>query len=195
MRELLGLSSAAAYFPDLKLVNGRVHQVTSSGEVDLEHEEAVPVGSQTEVQIPRFMRYLNPDSYRVDNAEVLTAAKFVHWSLNDPKVIEKTIEVALRIVKRKMNAFAQRYDLFGRRPELAIWVLDMFHQGRGSVSQVKAALQLSSFSAQLDALSKIDVTGVHEQRLRTVRECVKILMDENVFAGIKFGDDELDPTS
>ncbi|MER8524176.1 hypothetical protein NKH56_33615 [Mesorhizobium sp. M1076] len=194
MRELLGLPSAAAYFADLKLVDGRVHQSTANGDIDLEHEEAVPVGNNTEIQIPRFMRYLNPDSYRVDNAEVLTAAKFVHWSFNDPKVVQKTIDIALRIVKRKTNIFAKKYDLFGRRPELAIWVFDMFHQGRGSVKQVKAALNLSSFSAQLDALSEIDVTGVHEERLKTVRGAVKVLMDEDVFAGIKFGDDELDPT-
>jgi peptidoglycan hydrolase-like protein with peptidoglycan-binding domain len=194
MRELLGLPGAGSYFPDLKLINGRVHQSTSTGDVDLEHEEVVPVGSGTEVQIPRFMRYLNSNSYKLDNTELLTAARLVHWSLNDPKMIEKTIEVSLRIAKRKCKSWATKYDLFGRRPELMIWVFDMFHQGRGSVAKVKAALQLPSFSEQLEALGKIDVTGVHEERLKTVRKAVKVLMDEDVFAGIKFGDDALDPS-
>jgi hypothetical protein len=115
MRELLTLDSAAAYFPDLLLKNGRVHQVTPAGEVDLEHEESVDVGSWTEVQIPRFMKYLNPSSTKINNQEVLTAAKFVHWTVNDSRVIEKTIKVSFGILRRKALSYAVRYDLVGKR--------------------------------------------------------------------------------
>ena len=191
MRELLTLDSAAVYFPDLLLKNGRVHQATSSGEVDLEHEETVSIGDGTEVQIPRFMRYLNPSTTKINNEEVLNAAKFVHWTLNDPRVIEKTVQVSFRILRKKAVSYAARFGLIGKRPELAIWICDMFHQGRGSVAKVKDALILPTFAQQLDALSRIDTTGEHQQRLDTVKTHVRILMDEDRFKDVRFGEGRL----
>lgn len=193
MRELIQLPSAKAYFPDLKLVNGRVHQATAKGDVDLEFEKAVDVGKWTEIQIPRFMAYLNPNSYKINNVEILNAARFVHWTLADPDVVKTTVDVSLGILRRKAKGYGTKFDLIGRRPELAIWVCDMFHQGRGSVQQAKAALKLPTFSAQLEALSRIDTTGMHEERLKTVKEHVDELIDEKRFDGIRFGDPELDP--
>jgi hypothetical protein len=193
MRELLLLPGAQKYFPDLKLVNGRVHQSTESGDIDLELEQAVSVGNRTEIQIPRFMKYLNPSSTRIDNTEIINAAKVVHWTTCDPEVVKKTVSVSLEILKRKAKRYATVYDLFGRRPELAIWVCDMFHQGRGSKAQVKAALKLSTFSDQIEALGRIDTTGMYEERLKTVRACVDQLIGEHRFKGVKFGDEGLDP--
>lgn len=191
MRELLTLENASSYFPDLTLVNGRVHQITPEGNVDLEYEQSVTVGRGTEIQIPRFMRYLNRSSTRIENNEIVNAARLVHWTSNDPEVIRKTILVSLGILKRKARGYAQRYGLYGRRPELAIWICDMFHQGRGSVSQVREALALPTFSEQLNALSRIDVTGQHEGRLRTVKRCVDELIAEQRFSGVRFGEGEL----
>jgi hypothetical protein len=191
MRELLTLPSAAIYFPDLKLVNGRVHYMSDGETSDLEHEERVRVGSRYEWQITRFMRYMNPSSTWMDNEEIMNAAKFVHWATTDPEVVTKTIEVSLGILKRKALSYANRYGLFGRRPELAIWICDMFHQGRGSPSQVRAALALPTFFEQLEALSRIDTTENHGSRLSTVKKYVKILLDENRFNGVKFGEGEL----
>jgi hypothetical protein len=78
-------------------------------------------------------------------------------------------------MKRKIKARAGTFGLVGKRPELAIWVSDMFHHGRGSTSQVRAALALPTFAQQLDALSRIDTTGKHAARLKTVKKKVQVL--------------------
>ena len=188
MRELVQLPSAARYFPDLTLLNGKVARQTDAGPVSLEREEEVDVGSWTETQIPDFMAYLNPSSYRVDEGEVLTAAKFATWALNDKAMRDATVRVSVEIMKRKIKTRAHRYGLIGKRPELALWVSDMFHHGRGSASQVRHALSLPTFEKQLDALSKIDTTGRHTARLNNVKRYVQLLLDEKRFNDVRFGE-------
>lgn len=191
MRELLQLPSAGRYFPDLTLADGKVARKTATGPVSLEREERVSVGSGTETQLPDFMSYLNPSSSRVDETEVLTAAKFAAWAVEDNAMRDATVRVSVGIMKRKIKARAGTFGLIGKRPELAIWVSDMFHHGRGSTNQVKAALALNGLDNQLDALSRIDTTGRHEVRLRSVRQSVQALRDEGRFDNVRFGEGEL----
>lgn len=101
---------------------------------------------------------------------------------------QATVDVSIRIMKGKLKNLAARFGLEGRRPELAIWVSDMYHQGRGSSSKVRAALQLSTFEKQLDALSKIDRTGQHSARLHNVKRRVDQLLAESRFTNAKLGD-------
>ncbi len=187
MRKLLELPSAKRYFPDLILDGGKVARLTASGAKSLEREVSVPVGDGHETQIPDFMQYLNPSSRRVDNAEVITVAKFIDWARNDPGMRANTVIISLGIMKRKAKHWADRFGLHGKRPELAIWISDMFHQGRGSVAEVKAALARPTFEKQLEALSRIDTTGKHAARLRTVRAHVQTLLNEGRFASVEFG--------
>ncbi len=189
MRELLKLPTAKFYFPDLVLQNGKVAKLTQSGPRSLES----PVWSEEhrEMQIPDFMTYMNPSTTRVENAEVLNAAKFIDWALRDPEMLAATVRVSLGIMRRKIASRAATFGLIGRRPELAIWISDMFHQGRGSTKQVKAALALPTFDQQLDALSKIDTTGGQAPRLATVKSCVGKLLSEGRFNGVEFGKDKL----
>jgi len=191
MRELVALPSAKRYFPDLLLVGGKVARRTSNGTVNLEREVEVDVGGWTETQIPDFMTYLNPSSRRLDNQEVIASAKFIAWAEEDPAMLETTIRVSVQIMKRKIGYCARRLDLYGKRPELAIWVSDMFHQGRGSVDLARAALREPTFSRQLETLSKIDTTGNHPERLSTVRQHVQVLLDERRFEGSSFGEGDL----
>lgn len=187
MHELVQLPSCQIYFPDLTLHDGQVAQIVDGSPRTLEREVKVPVGSWVETQIPDFMQYLNPSSKRVEEREVLTAAKFALWAINDPAMRQKTVEVSVDIMKRKLRYRAKMFDLFGKRPELAIWVSDMFHHGRGSQSQVRAALKLETLDAQLDALSEIDTTGKHSARRKTVKRFVEKLMAEGRFEGERLG--------
>lgn len=187
MRELVQLPSCQEYFPDLTLHNGQVAKIVDGQPKTLEREVDVAVGSWVETQIPDFMKYLNPDSRRVDEREVLSAAKFALWAINDPAMRQKTVEVSVDIMKRKLRHRAKMFGLFGKRLELAIWVSDMFHHGRGSRSQVRAALKLNSFEKQLNALSKIDTTGKHAARLKNVKTYVEKLIDEGRFDGQVLG--------
>lgn len=191
MRELVKLPSARRFFPDLTLVDGKVAQVTSTGTVSLEREQEVVVGDGTEIQIVDFIAYLNPSSFKMDEREVVTAAKFATWAVEDSAMRQATVRISVAIMKRKIKARAATFGLIGRRPELAIWISDMFHHGRGSTDQAKAALARPTFAEQLDGLSRIDTTGHHAARLASVKASVKVLLDENRFEGVRFGEGKL----
>jgi hypothetical protein len=191
MRELVQLPSAARFFPDLTLANGKVARKTATGTMSLEREEEVQVGNGTETQIPDFMAYLNPSTFRVDEREALTAAKFAGWAIEDKAMRDATVRVSVAIMKRKIKARAATFGLVGKRPELAIWISDMFHHGRGSTSQVRGALDLPTFASQLEALSRIDTTGQHATRLESVKRSVQVLLDENRFTNLRFGEGSL----
>ncbi|KQW43172.1 MULTISPECIES: hypothetical protein [unclassified Ensifer] len=191
MRELAALPSAKRFFPDLTLVDGVLSRTTDVGTVSLETEYQVTVGNGTEMQLLDFMSYLNPTSQRLEEREVFTAAKFAAWANEDSAMRDATVRVSVRIMKRKIKARAGTFGLVGKRPELAIWISDMFHQGRGSTSQAKAALALPEFADQLEALSRIDTTGQHVERLRTVKRGIKTLLDEGRFENMRFGEGEL----
>lgn len=191
MRELVKLPSAKRFFPDLTLVDGVLCRVTDAGTVSLETEYQVTVGGGTEMQLLDFMRYLNPTSQRLEEREVLTSAKFAAWANEDSAMRDATVRVSVAIMKRKIKARAGTFSLVGKRPELAIWISDMFHQGRGSTRQAKAALALPEFADQLEALSRIDTTGQHTERLRSVKQSVRTLLDEARFANMRFGEGDL----
>ena len=106
-------------------------------------------------------------------------------------MLEATIRVSSEIMKRKIRHWANRLNLIGKRPELAIWVSDMFHQGRGSLDKAREALNQPTLARQLQALSEIDTTGHHAPRRATVRQHVKVLLDEGRFDGAAFGEGAL----
>lgn len=191
MRELVTLSSARRFFPDLTLVNGKLAKASAAGPVSLEKEYEVQVGDGTEMQLVDFMTYLNPSSFKVEEREVLSAAKFAAWANEDSAMRAATVRVSVEIMKRKIKARAATFGLIGKQPELAIWISDMFHQGRGSTSQAKSALALPTLSQQLEGLSKIDTTGQHANRLASVKQSVGLLLDEKRFEGIRFGEGDL----
>lgn len=185
MRELLKLPTAKFYFPDLALVDGKVAKVTPGGTVSL--ERAVWSSAHREHQIPDFMAYMNPSDRRVENIEVINAAKFLDWARRDPLMLAATVQVSMRIMKGKVAKWADKYHLVGRRPELAIWISDMFHQGRGDEAQAKRALTRPTLDQQLEALSTIDTSGQHATRRATVKSHVQKLRDERRFDGVEFG--------
>ncbi len=190
MRELLKLPAASFYFPDLVLSEGKVARRSASGApVSLERE--VWSAAHRETQLPDFMSYLNLTDTRVENGEVATSARFIDWARRDPEMLATTIRVSVDIMKRRLRGFADAYGLRGRRAELAIWVSDMFHQGRGSPSQVRAALRLPTFEEQLAALSRIDTTGNFATRRATVDRHVRQLIAEHRFDGDMLGEGAL----
>lgn len=188
MRALMQLGSASTFFPDLGLDgNGRLTQRTATGTISLETTETVQVGNGTEEQLVAFMQYLNPSSTRFDEQEALTAARFIAWASEDPEMLATTTSVSIAIMKKKIKRWATALGLMGKRPELAIWVSDIVHQGRGTKALMQNALAQPTFDAQLDALGAIDTTGKFEARLATVREAVGKLIAERRFENVAFG--------
>jgi hypothetical protein len=201
-RALLGLRNAKAYFPDLALsADGRVTQQTTGGPKNLEREVQVTLANGSrETQIPDFMAYLNPSVSRTDIREVSNAAKIIHWVRRDPAAMNASVLVPFEIMRKKIQRFTPVFGLAGKEPELAIWVSDLKHHGRGGRGvndKISAALREPSLDKKLAALSRIDnfdadhPQGVFKERRNTVETLINKLRSENRFAGVKFAEGPL----
>jgi len=190
-RKLIGLPTAQNYFPDLAIESGRLHRVADGHSYSLEEVTTVhrPNG-KIENQLVSFMTYLNPDTTAVGDAEALNTAKLMHWLLSEPDAVKASVSTALDIMRRKVKRLAGAHNLVGKQPELAIWVSDITHQGRGSKDAIKEALTQPTLEDQLDALFEVGAPDYLSRR-RTVRDRVKTLMSEGVFESVTLGDDKL----
>lgn len=166
LRALLNLPLAAEYFPDLALVNGRICRITDNGPVTLESDESTA----------KLIDYLNPSLNEIEDTEVIQAAKFVHWSQNDPEHRRMQIEIGISHFKKKMVSYATRYQLDGVLDSICLVVADIRHQGRATSPVIIGALNNSN---PLEALLKIGEPKYHE-RLVTLRKEIKRLTDEGI---------------
>ncbi|TPW27219.1 hypothetical protein FJU08_20745 [Martelella alba] len=193
-RKLLTLESAAKYFPDLVLKSNKVHLKGKNDNLtSLETVTSVtrPNG-RVEDQIVGFMTYLNPDTQKVGEIEVLNTAKLMHWLMSDTEAVSLSVATALEIMKRKLKRAASTFGLVGKRPELAIWVSDILHQGRGGNAAIRNALSEADFNRQMQALYHIgSQNSQFAGRRKTVRDCIKKLVNEGRFDGKWLGQGEL----
>lgn len=188
MRELLKLDTAKFYYPDLTLnERGHVTQITPNGNKDLE----LSVKINGENQIPDFMKYMNPTSSRVENVEVLNAAKFIDWANRDPSMLYTTTNISIQIMKNNLRKWNRIYNLINQRVETAIMVIDIHHQGRGKKKDVQFALDMPTYSQKMEALYKIGYNN-HTDRINTLKDKIQILEAENRFNNIKIGKGELE---
>ncbi len=143
-----------AIFRDLTLKGGKVFRVAQDGtETDLEEEFYDP--ATDEQQIQRFMAYLNPERNKIDEQEVLQAARVVWWANNSPTCAKIQVRTANAILQRKMSErYARWYDLDGRSDVICAIVADIHHQGRAGKAAVKQALAGSNKVAALLKLGK-----------------------------------------
>src|SRR5678815_4350896 len=103
-RALLQLDERTAYFPDLELRDGRIVQPTDNGVVRLE----------TATSTEALKRYLNPSGGEVENREVLSAARFVHWCSHSKAHREVQVKVGVDTVRQKLRTAHNKINLEGR---------------------------------------------------------------------------------
>jgi hypothetical protein len=158
-RRLLALPLAPAYFPDLKLIDGRITLIGDGRTTELE------TASSTEL----LMDYLNPDSDEVQEREVVNCAKFVHWCANDPGHRAAQVEIGVKEIKKAMTVNHGRYGLDGRTDVTGLLIFDIHHQGRASVATVRAALARAT--TEESAWEELLAIGLpkFEERLATLR--------------------------
>jgi hypothetical protein len=152
-------------FPDLALRGGKVFRIESNGtETDLEQEFYDPASKED--QIRRFMTYLNPQRDKLDEQEILQAARLIWWANNSPRCMELQVKTANAILQKKMSdRYAHWYDLDGQSDIVCTIIADIHHQGRGSRTNVKQALAAPN---KVDALLKVG-EGKEPQRVATLR--------------------------
>jgi len=172
LRTLLKLPLAAEYFPDLRLEGGRIVRRTDAGSVALE----------TDASTAGLLDYLNPSRTEVEDTEVIQAARFVHWAQNDPAHRAAQVEVGVKLFRRKMAEYAERYGLDGADDAVCLVVADIRHQGRARSPEIIAALKSST---PLESLLKIG-KSVYPERIAVLRREIDTLVEEGVLGTMKY---------
>ena len=158
-RDMLQRPEAIDYFPNLEVRNGRIVKVEDTRIVILENDDTTEP----------LQKFFNPTLDGVEDAEVIGAAKFMHWTVNNKEVqllqTQHMINTALRLVKQA----DRRLGLDGRTGDVVCVIMDILHQGRGGFDQMQRALLQSS---PFDALMKIGLPG-EEARLENLTTALR----------------------
>ncbi len=128
---MLQRPEATDYFPNLKVASGHIVKIDGAlAIIPLEDKE-----STEPLQL-----YLNPTLDEVEDAEVIAAAKFIHWTGNHPEArllqTQHMIDTAPQLVLEADNSTG----LDGSGADICCVVMDVRHQGRAGFNDLQAAL-------------------------------------------------------
>lgn len=182
-KDLLATPQGRAYFPDLILKPGprgpRLYQRRPSEDLDLEVAEPRGGGSQ-ELNLKRFMAYLNPSLEAVEPSELSAAARMMHWTRTVEACRRLQVDHAVRALKARMAQV--RTALVGRPIDQCLAAADIRYQGRGGPQAIRRALETSR---PLDALLSIGAEG-HPERVKRLGQELGKLMKRPELARLRF---------
>jgi hypothetical protein len=165
-RALCDLPEMAAYFPELKMVDGHLCRVDKvKGNTDLEEEFAV--GGVKQLQF--FMNYLNPRRKAMDPQEILHSARLIHWANTSKAMQAAQVQVAADILQKKMSdRYHPWFKLEGRSDLICLVVADIMHQGRGGSTVKTQIRQALATRKPLDALLEIGAKS-YPERIKSLK--------------------------
>ncbi len=161
-RALLARPDAGDYFPDLALRNGRITRVGGAG---------APVQLETADTTQPLMTYLNPSSAGVEDAEVLAAAKFIHWTANQREVRLAQISEMIAAYRGFMASADAKHLIANRGANQCCVIADILHHGRGGKTawtQIKTAMASADPFAALCAIGGSKWAG----RVKTLKTAI-----------------------
>ncbi|MDB5580974.1 MAG: hypothetical protein JWR80_6150 [Bradyrhizobium sp.] len=170
-RAILQMQQADDYFPDLLVQNGRAFQRTAGGQlVQLEDNNGTA----------KLQTYLNSDPHAVDDAEIVAAARLIHWTINVEAM--RSLQVEHMIATAKLHTRAADSELKKRAEsldgvpgDLCCIVMDVLHQGRSNVKH-EAYKELSDALKQGDRFEALLSIGANTHagggRVKNLREAL-----------------------
>lgn len=144
-RTMLGLPEASDYFPHLGVVAGRVCDTGAANPKPLESDESTGP----------LMAYLNPDLSEVQDAEVIAAAKLIHWTANHADAQNAQVDEMIAAFKGFMAEADRRLGINGLTADLCCVIADIRHHGRGGKMTWPLIQEALSASKPFDALIAI----------------------------------------
>lgn len=176
MRKLLQLPEAKSYFPFLEFKNGRIWYVRSNHESQLEKDGIDGTAP--------LMKYLNSDGKNIDDQELITAARFVHWAQNSEAHRELQVETAIRLFQMKLKEYSIRFNLDGWPDYICHTICDIFHQGRARYALVQEILTGSQNRETIyNQLVNIG-SGIYDERVKTLKTVHKQLRTAGIFTKV-----------
>jgi hypothetical protein len=121
-RAMLGLPQAPDYFPHLKVVNGRICAVDTG---------SAPKALESDDSTAPLMAYLNPGLHEVEDAEVIAAAKLIHWTSSHQAAREAQVSEMAGTYRSFMLRADNRVGIDGLTADQACVIADILHHGRG----------------------------------------------------------------
>ncbi|HYW16424.1 MAG TPA: hypothetical protein VE891_09770 [Allosphingosinicella sp.] len=129
-RDMLQRPEMLDYFPNLEIRGGRI--------VKVEGTRVVPMEDAASTQ--PLQLYLNPTLDDVEDAEVVAAAKLIHWTNAHPDARLLQVQHMISTARRLVEQADRRLGLDGRSGDICCVVMDVRHQGRGGFDELQAAL-------------------------------------------------------
>ncbi len=129
-RDMLQRSEVVDYFPNLEVRGGRIVKVEDTKVIPLED-----AGSTEPLQL-----YFNPTLDEVEDAEVIAAAKLIHWTGAHPEARLLQVQHMINTASRLVKEADKRLGLDGRGADICCVVMDVRHQGRAGFDELQAAL-------------------------------------------------------
>ncbi len=163
-RDMLNRPEAADYFPNLRVADGRI--------VKLEGDAAVPM--ETAQSTARLMHYLNPTTSAVEDAEVIAAAKLIHWTSRHAAARDLQAHHMVGTFKRLLRRADMRLGLDKRAADICCVVCDILHQGRAKYKTMAQALADSDPLGELLKLGSI----AYPERVKTLKAALTAAANE-----------------
>ena len=157
-RDLVERPEATDYFPDLSVKDGRIVRNSGGGITPLETAAST---------IP-LMNYLNPTLSAIEDAEVVAAAKLIHWTMNTGAVRALQGFHMIGAFKTYMHDSDSRLQLDGKAAAVCCVICDIRHQGRATYPAMQQALASEN---PLDALLKLGSIA-YPDRVKTLKKAL-----------------------
>jgi len=171
LRKLIQLELAPEYFPKLVLKNNFIHYKDSNGSL-------TQLESNTTVQA--LQDYLNPTLKNIEFQEQITAARFIHWVINDEAHRKLQVEVAIEHFKTNMAIYSKHYQLNGVPDKVCLVLCDIRHQGRAYDTAIKPALNTNGdHEKAYQNLVNLGV-GSYAERIKTLKNGISDLVTQNI---------------
>ncbi len=129
-RDMLRLPGASNYFPNLELFDGRICKNSSSQITPLEDDNGTIA----------LQNYLNPTLETIEDDEVVAAARFIDWAIQDSNTRELQVTHMVGVAHSLLKAADRRLGLNGKSAVLCCIIFDILHQGRAHYSDMQDAL-------------------------------------------------------
>ncbi|MDW3221403.1 MAG: hypothetical protein R8G34_00710 [Paracoccaceae bacterium] len=190
-RKLLESAEASRYFPDLRLIGGKVHKETTSGAVSLEGAQRRVDGNNRVGEQGGFMDYLNGDMNSVDPAELQAASRLIHWAVHSEEHRSIQVEVAVELARKKVKRIADRMSgqgtsLDGRPVREVALALDILHNGRGGSETFPRIGRALKSDDPMAELSKIGCTDIFAGRIDRVRKAAERIQKLKRLKGLRY---------
>lgn len=162
-RAMLALPEAKEYFPNVELVNNRICRT----------DGVAPQALESDTSTQALMDYLNPDLSEVQDAEVIAAAKLIHWTSRSQAARQAQVDQMIATFTSFMLRADKRVGISGRTADQCCVIADVLHQGRGGKMTWPLVDDALKSAKPLEALLRIGEPDYPERRKRLKAEIAK----------------------